>query len=373
MQASRPKQFLEIGGQTLVERSVAVFDRHPRVDTVVVVLPPDVIDRGPDVVGSVQRPCLFAPGGALRQDSVANGLAAMPPEIDVVLVHDAARPFASPELIDRVLDGVASTGAAVPAIPARDTIKRMSMATRRVEATIPREEIWMAQTPQGFRRGVLEAGLALRAAGTVGTDEAMLAEQAGHPVAIVDGEETNVKITTAEDLSAARRRLQDADFRAGTGYDLHRLEEGRPLMLAGVCIDPARGPVGHSDGDVVSHAVVDAMFGAVAAGDIGRHFPNTDAAWKGAPGLDLLRRAHAILAGKGFAATNVDVTVILERPKLSPRIDEVASGVAAALGLARDAVSVKAKTNEGVDAVGRGEAIAAHAVVLVSRSAEPSA
>jgi 2-C-methyl-D-erythritol 4-phosphate cytidylyltransferase/2-C-methyl-D-erythritol 2,4-cyclodiphosphate synthase len=367
MQASRPKQFLDVGGRTLVARSVALFDAHPRVDALVVVLPPDAVARGAELAGVTARPCVFAAGGVLRQDSVSNGLAAMPAGIDVVLVHDAARPFATAALIDRVLDGVAATGAAVPALPARDTIKRMDLATRRVAATIPREEIWLAQTPQGFRREILASALAGRAAGAAATDEAMLAERAGYQVAIVEGDETNVKITTPQDLDAARQRHDGAGVRAGTGYDLHRLSDGRPLMLAGVCIDRERGPVGHSDGDVVSHAVVDAMFGAAAAGDIGRHFPNTDPAWKDAPGLDLLGRARAILHDRGFAVTNVDVTVVLERPKLSPHIEEIATGLATALELPREAVSVKAKTNEGVDAVGRGEAIAAHAVALVAR------
>lgn len=368
MQASRPKQFLEIGGRSMLERSVALFSNHPRVDTVVVVMPADLVDRGEELIGTPARACIVTAGGALRQDSVANGLAVMPADVDVVLVHDAARPFASPALVDRVLDGVAATGAAVPAMAASDTIKRIDPATRIVAATIPRDEVRLAQTPQGFRRAVLDAALAQRSEGAVGTDEAMLAERAGYLVAIVDGEATNVKITTPDDLDAARRRLEPAGVRAGTGYDLHRLADGRPLMLAGVCIDPHRGPVGHSDGDVVSHAVVDAMFGAAAAGDIGRHFPNTDAAWKDAPGLDLLARANAILAEKGFAVANVDVTVVLERPKLSGRIDAIAAALAASLGLPTGAVSVKAKTNEGVDAVGRGEAIAAHAIVLVTRT-----
>jgi 2-C-methyl-D-erythritol 4-phosphate cytidylyltransferase/2-C-methyl-D-erythritol 2,4-cyclodiphosphate synthase len=262
---------------------------------------------------------------------------------------------------------VADAGAAVPAIPSRDTIKRMDLATRRVVQTLPREEIWQAQTPQGFRRDILEAALAWRASGAVGTDEAMLAEQAGHPVVIVDGEESNVKITTPQDLDAARRRQDAAGVRAGTGYDLHRLADERSLVLAGVVVDPRRGPVSHSDGDVVSHAVVDAMLGAAAAGDIGRHFPNTELAWKDAPGLDLVARARVILHDRGFTVTNVDVTVVLERPKLSPHIDAIAAGLAGVLGLASETVSVKAKTNEGVDSVGRGEAIAAHAIVLVVR------
>ena len=196
---------------------------------------------------------------------------------------------------------------------------------------------------------------------------------------IVDGDPRNIKITTAEDRAIAEAITRSSGDRpartgrAGTGYDLHRLADGRPLVLAGICIAPHRGPDGHSDGDVVSHAVVDAMFGAAAAGDIGRHFPNTDPAWKDAPGLDLLARAHAILAARRFTITNIDVTVVLERPKLSGRIDEIAAALAAGLGLPAAAVSVKAKTNEGVDAVGRGEAIAAHAIVLASRTSGPDA
>ncbi len=247
MQASRPKQLLEIGGRTMLERSVALLADHPRVDAVVVVLPAELVEQGAEMIGKPARACILAAGGALRQDSVANGLAVMPADVDIVLVHDAARPFASAELVDRVLDGVTATGAAVPAIPARDTIKRMDLATRLVASTIPRDEVWLAQTPQGFRRGVLEGALALRDAGAVGTDEAMLAERAGYPVAIVDGEANNVKITTPDDLEAARRRLDQPGVRAGTGYDLHRLVDGRPRGHAGIFIDTNSCPVGHSD------------------------------------------------------------------------------------------------------------------------------
>jgi len=281
-----------------------------------------------------------------------------------VLVHDAARPFADAALIDRVLAGVARTGAAVPAIPVRDTVKRADPHTSLVAETIPRDGLWLAQTPQGFRRPVLADAIALGARGVVATDEAMLAEQAGHAVAIVPGDEANLKITTPDDLARARAGLL-AGARVGTGYDLHRLVPGRPLVLAGVVIPFDRGPDGHSDGDVVCHAVVDAIFGAAGAGDIGRHFPNTDPAWKDAAGLDLLGRGLAIVREQGWAVSSVDVTVILERPKLVPHIDQIRSRVATTLGIAAAAVSVKGKTNEGVDAVGRGEAIAAHAVAVL--------
>jgi len=301
---------------------------------------------------------------------VANGMAAMPADVDVVLVHDAARPFIDTALIDRVIEGVSTHGAAVPAIPVSDTVKRMDLARKTVAATIPRQEIWLAQTPQGFRRDVLTQAIAAGRGDTLATDEAMLAEQAGHSVAIVPGDEGNMKITTPADLAAARTRVQPSVSRVGTGYDLHRLAEGRPLVLAGVTLSPDRGPVSHSDGDVVCHALIDAMLGAAAAGDIGRHFPNTDPAWKDAAGLDLLEKAIGVLDGLGWTVSNVDVTVILEAPKLTPSVLDIRKNLARVLDLPVEAVSVKAKTNEGVDAVGRGEAIAAHAVAMVASASE---
>jgi len=370
--AEKPKQFIEVGGRTLLQRSVAAFDRHPAIEHLVVVLAPGLVADGPTLAGPVTCPCTFAEGGARRQDSVANGMAAMPADVDVVLVHDAARPFVDPALIDRVLEGVSTHGAAVPAVPVRDTVKRMDLERKTVAATIPRQEIWLAQTPQGFRRDVLTQAVALGQRDVVATDEAMLAEQAGHSVAIVMGDEGNMKITTPADLAAAKNRVEPSVSRVGTGYDLHRLVDGRPLVLAGVTLSPDRGPVSHSDGDVVCHALIDAILGAAAAGDIGRHFPNTDPAWKDAAGLDLLKNAIGVLEGLGWTVSNVDVTVILETPKLTPSVLDVRKNLARVLDLPLEAVSVKAKTNEGVDAVGRGEAIAAHAVAMVASVAEPA-
>jgi len=268
-------------------------------------------------------------------------------------------------LIDRVIAAAGESGAAIPAVPARDTVKRVDPDRRVVTSTLPREEIWLAQTPQGFRRDVLDRAIALGESGVEGTDEAMLAERAGHAVRVVPGDERNIKITTADDLAAARERLAST-VRAGTGYDLHRLVEGRPLVLAGVTLPFDRGPLGHSDGDVLCHSLIDAMLGAAGQGDIGRHFPNTDPQWRDAAGLDLLARASAIVRAAGFAVTNVDVSVLLERPKLAPHLDDIRARLARVLGLPVDRVSVKGKTNEGVDAVGRGEAIAAHAIAIVA-------
>jgi 2-C-methyl-D-erythritol 4-phosphate cytidylyltransferase/2-C-methyl-D-erythritol 2,4-cyclodiphosphate synthase len=295
---------------------------------------------------------------------VRAGAEALSPAVDVVLVHDAARPFVDGSVVDRVIAAVADTGAAVPAVPARDTVKERDPRTGLVRRTMARQDVWLAQTPQGFRREMLAAVFADGERNVDATDEAALVERAGHAVAIVSGDERNVKITTADDLRVARARLSPA-ARVGTGYDLHRLAEGRTLVLAGVAIPSDRGPVAHSDGDVVAHAIVDAMLGAAAAGDIGRHFPDTDPRWKGAAGLDLLTRAADLVGAAGWRTASVDATILLERPKLGPHIDDIRAALARALRLDAANVGLKAKTNEGFDAVGRGEAIAAHAVAVL--------
>jgi 2-C-methyl-D-erythritol 4-phosphate cytidylyltransferase / 2-C-methyl-D-erythritol 2,4-cyclodiphosphate synthase len=364
MGAGLPKPLLDLGGRTILQRSVGAFDVHPAVGEIVVVLPAELVEAGPSLIGVTARPCRVVAGGDRRQDSVRLGLAALADEADPVLVHDAARPFADIGLIDRVIAGVEQTGAAVPAVPARDTVKRVEAGTHLVRETIARGEIWLAQTPQGFRRRVLADAVVLGAQDVEATDEAMLAERAGHPVRVVPGDERNIKITTPEDLAAARAIVTPAP-RVGTGYDLHRLVAGRPLVLAGVTLPFDRGPEGHSDGDVACHALIDAMLGAAGAGDIGRHFPNTDPQWKNVAGLDLLERARAIVAAQGWVVSSADVTVVLERPKLTPHVAGIRQRIAAVLRVGPDQVSVKGKTNEGVDAVGRGEAIAAHAVVVL--------
>lgn len=359
-----PKQLLDIGGRTILQRSVLAFDGHPAVNDLVVVLPRDLVAFGPSLVGATSRPCAYVVGGQRRQDSVHAGLAALPSSADIVLIHDAARPFVSDAVIDRVIEAAQRTGAVVPGMRARDTVKRVGPGGPYVAETIPREDVWLAQTPQGFRRPVIEAAVALGATGVEATDEGMLAERAGYRVEVVTGDERNMKITTAEDLMAARAMLASVP-RVGTGYDLHRLVPERPLVLAGVGIPFDRGPEGHSDGDVICHALCDALFGAAAAGDIGQHFPNTDPQWKDALGLDLLARAVAIVRQLGWRPASVDVTVILERPKLASHLPAVRAALADALAVDPGQVGVKAKTNEGVDATGRGEAIAAHAVAVL--------
>jgi 2-C-methyl-D-erythritol 4-phosphate cytidylyltransferase / 2-C-methyl-D-erythritol 2,4-cyclodiphosphate synthase len=365
--ASVPKQLLDIGGRTMLAQSVRAFTSHVRVTDVIVVLPPGVSESGPDAA-SIPGARVVT-GGARRQDSVANGFDAVRPDADVVLVHDAARPFVTEDLIGRTIDAAAAYGAAIAALQSSDTIKRVRTDGVIID-TIPRSEIYLAQTPQGFRRDVLAKAIAAGRSGVDATDEAMLAEHAGFTVHVVDGDPGNVKITTQEDLDAARARAQMTGKpartgRAGTGYDLHRLVEGRPLVIGGVTIPADRGALGHSDADVVCHAATDAILGAAGLGDIGRHFPDSDPRWKGANSLDLLAQARARVADAGYEVGNLDVTVVLERPKIGSAIDEMRARVAAALDVDASRVSIKGKTNEGVDAIGRGEAIAAHAVALI--------
>ncbi len=364
-----PKQLLDLGGKTILARSVEAFDGHPSISDIVVVLPPDLASAGAEsYLGPTSRPVVVAAGGARRQDSVANAFAVVDPSAEIVLIHDAARPFVTSEVIDRTIEAAGTFGAAVAAIEASDTVKRVERHPNGalVVETIPRSTIFLAQTPQGFRREVLADAVALGRSGVEATDEASLAERAGHPVHIVAGDPGNVKITTERDLMAARIRIETAPFaRVGTGYDLHRLVEGRPLVVAGVTIPSGRGPAAHSDGDVACHAATDAVLGAGNLGDIGRHFPDSDPKWKGASSVDLLRQATALAAAAGFDVLNVDVTVILETPKLRDHIEAMKAAMADALGIDPSRVSIKGKTNEGLDAVGRGEAIAAHAVALL--------
>jgi len=363
---AHPKQLLRIGGQPMLARSVDVFRQCAVIDDIVVAVPAEIADLPPDYLrGGAKRIDIVA-GGTRRRDSVAHAFARVAERADVVVIHDAARPLVTSELIGRTVAAAAEFGAAIAAVAARDTVKRAT-GEGVVLGTLPREEIYLAQTPQAFRTAVLRDALEL--GGDV-TDEATLVELAGHSVRLVEGDPRNLKVTTPADLEMAERLLAGSApaapaLRVGNGYDLHRLVPGRPLILGGVTIPFDRGLQGHSDADAIAHAVTDAVLGASAAGDIGRHFPDTDPAWEGANSLELLRRAAEVSRARGFAVVNVDVVVIAQRPKLVSYIDAMCANLAGALGCAPSQVSVKGKTNEGVDSMGAGESIAVHAVVLL--------
>jgi 2-C-methyl-D-erythritol 4-phosphate cytidylyltransferase/2-C-methyl-D-erythritol 2,4-cyclodiphosphate synthase len=366
--AEQPKQLAPLAGRSILERSVEAFVRSEVITDLAIALPSELAAAPPAYLRAGAKPVVIVEGGSRRQDSVRRAFEQVAAAADVVVIHDAARPLVSADLIRRTVEAAAASGAAIAALRASDTVKRAG-PDGRIVATLPRDEIYLAQTPQAFRTNVLRDALAIDGDAT---DEAALAERAGHHVQIVDGDPRNLKITTAADLEIAERWLGGAPgpglMRIGNGYDLHRLVEGRPLVLGGVTIPFEKGLLGHSDADVICHAVTDAILGAAGAGDIGRHFPDTDPAWKDADSLDLLRRAMAVVAAAGYAVSNVDVVVIAQRPKLAPYVDEIRVSVAAALGCNVSQVSVKGKTNEGVDSIGAGESIAAQAVALLVRS-----
>jgi 2-C-methyl-D-erythritol 4-phosphate cytidylyltransferase/2-C-methyl-D-erythritol 2,4-cyclodiphosphate synthase len=392
-----PKQLRLVAGKSLLTRSVEAFAAVPEVAEIVVVAPPELVkDARSHVPASSVDRVRVIPGGPRRQDSVALGLRSLSPGPDVVLVHDAARAFVPRAVIERTVLAARAGGAAIAAVRASDTVKRARAGASGpvIAATLPRDEIFLAQTPQGFRRDVLDAAVALGESGVEATDEARLAELAGFDVAIVEGDPRNIKVTTRGDLDVAlalsaldaatdrpraerqvtggphpeeRESSTTATPRVGLGYDSHRLVEGRPLVLGGEHIPYARGLAGHSDGDAVAHAVSDALLGAAALGDIGALFPDTDPAWKGADSLALLGDVVRAVRTAGYRVGNVDVTVIAERPKLAGHRAAIRANLARVLGVPVEAVSVKAKTNEQMDATGRGEGIAVHAVALVVR------
>ncbi len=367
----RPKQLLTLGGRPILQRSVDAFLLSDRITDIVVALPPDLAADPPAYLRGGAKPIAIVAGGERRQDSVANAFARASQRADIVAIHDAARPLVTAAVIARTIDAAAEHGAAIAALPATDTVKRGD-ASRVIVDTLPRSEIYLAQTPQTFRTAVLRDALALAGSEADATDEAMLAERAGHHVRLVDGDPRNLKITTADDLDTAERLLGRAGrssvIRIGNGYDLHRLVAGRPLILGGVTIPFEKGLAGHSDADAVCHAATDAILGAAAAGDIGRHFPDTDPQWKNADSLVLLARAGDVVAAAGYRVLNIDLVVIAERPKLLPHVDAMRANLARALGLGADQVSIKGKTNEGVDSMGAGESIAVHAIALVERA-----
>lgn len=360
---ARPKQYLPLEGRPVLRHSLAAFAANPRIQLVRTVI--HAADR--DLYDAAAAGLNLAEpvsGGAERQDSVRLGLESLRDAgVDVVLIHDAARPYADRALIDRVLDALTEHPGAVPAIPVADTLKRGTDGV--VTETVPRDGLWRAQTPQGFRfADILAAHQA--AAGQALTDDAAVAEAAGLPVALVPGDEDNVKITLPQDMASKTARQSVAwEPRTGLGYDVHAFTEGDGVTLCGVRVPHGAALLGHSDADVAMHAVTDALYGAIAAGDIGHHFPPSDARWKSASSDIFLRHAVALVGGLGGRIGHVDVTIICEAPKVGPHRAAMAARLAALMGVTTDRVSVKATTSEGLGFTGRREGIAAQAVATV--------
>ena len=363
--AGVPKQYAVLGGRPLLGHSLEAFARHPRIDRVKAVIHPDdraLYERAAAGLDLLEP----AAGGATRQDSVRRGLEsleALAPE--AVLIHDGARPFVEAAVIDRVLDALASAPGAIAALPVTDTLKHAQ--NDRIAETIERAGLWRAQTPQGFRfADILAAHRAAEAAGAEVTDDAAVAERAGLPVALVEGAAENIKVTTQDDLARAERWLAAAsETRVGQGFDVHRFGPGDHVMLCGVAVPHEAGLKGHSDADVGLHALTDAILGALGAGDIGLHFPPSDARWQDAPSAVFLGHARDLVAGRGGRIAHVDVTLVCERPRIGSHRAEMVARIAELLGIEPSRVSVKATTTEGLGFTGRGEGIAAQATATL--------
>ncbi len=358
-----PKQWRLLAGRPILRHSLALLAAHPAIDAVRVVIHPDDRALYEQAAAGLSLPEPID-GGPTRQDSVRLGLEALAAESpDLVLIHDGARPFAETALISRVVRALSLHAGAIPALPVHDTLKRGEDGL--IRDTVPRAGLWRAQTPQGFHfPAILAAHRA--AAGHDLTDDAAVAERAGLDVALVDGAEENVKITTALDLARAEQRFSGpGEVRVGSGFDVHKFRPGDHVMLGNVAIPHEAGLEGHSDADVALHALTDALLGAIGAGDIGRHFPPSDPRWKGADSARFLAHAGHLVRGRGGRISHLDLTVICERPKLGPHRAAMAHRIAAILGIDEGRVSVKATTTEGLGFTGRREGIAAQAVATV--------
>ncbi len=368
MGAGCNKVLLTLGGEPVIQRSIRAFEGL--VDGVVLVSREEDIPAMGAMLAKSGLSAVVVAGGATRQESVWNGLCALPEGVEHVLIHDGARCLVDAETIRRCKASVEVHGTGVAAVPVVDTIKQVD-ADGIVAATPDRSSLMAVQTPQGFRLPlIMEAHEAARKAGFTGTDDASLVERIGHPVRLTQGNRRNIKLTTPEDINMAEAFLNGGlpSLRVGQGYDVHRLVEGRELILCGVTVPHTLGLLGHSDADVALHALMDAMLGAMALGDIGKHFPDTDERYRGISSMKLLEHVVALLAEHGARVTNCDVTIVAQKPKLLPYIPQMRQNVADALSLPLDRVNVKATTTERLAFEGREEGISAQAVCMVAQA-----
>lgn len=363
--AGLPKQWRRLGGRSVAAHAIAAFREHPRVGLVVLVLHTDEMDLAPG--WTAHGDMLVVPGGVTRAASVRAGLEALIGRgVERVLIHDVARPLVGGALIDRVIDALETWEGAAPALPVVDALW-LGTAEGLVGGTRDRTGLWRAQTPQGFRYEAILA--AHRRGGDEAPDDVAVARAAGLDVRIVEGDERNLKITGPGDFARAEALLEESmDIRIGNGFDVHAFGPGDHVVLCGVSVPHDHGLTGHSDADVGMHAITDALFGALAEGDIGRHFPPSDPRWKGAASDIFLHRAATLAAERGYAVSNVDLTLICERPKIGPHAGQMGQELAAILGICPGRVSVKATTSERLGFTGREEGIAAMATVALVKT-----
>jgi 2-C-methyl-D-erythritol 4-phosphate cytidylyltransferase / 2-C-methyl-D-erythritol 2,4-cyclodiphosphate synthase len=382
MKSELPKPYLEIGGRAILWHTLAVFCRVPSVSQVVVVTGSDYMDHAKEIISDLDRrqDALnrehrirfdVVQGGSERHHSVSNGLSAIG-DVDLVAVHDAVRPFVTVEEIENCFRAAAENGAAILAVPARDTVK--VVAGGQILETADRTRLWLAQTPQVFRRELFaESCRAAIAAGIHFTDDAAMVEHNGGNVSVVQGSYSNIKITYPRDLAMAETMLgktSEPEYRTGFGYDVHQLAEGRRLIIGGVDIPWEQGLLGHSDADVLLHAITDALLGGAALGDLGNFYPDTAAEFKDVDSRILLRDAMVRVREAGFTLVNIDATVVAEKPRLAPHVARMKANISEDLSIDIDRISIKATTSEKMGFVGRREGMAAMATVMLKKQVE---
>jgi 2-C-methyl-D-erythritol 4-phosphate cytidylyltransferase/2-C-methyl-D-erythritol 2,4-cyclodiphosphate synthase len=371
MQCAEPKQYLELHHKPIIIHTVEAFVFNLHIHEIVLVVPEDRVEKSKNLLLHHNLPLekiKVIAGAHRRQDSVYLGLLTLSPENKIILVHDGARPLIGQDVIDRCYNGAVLQGAAIAAVPVKDTLKKISEGGT-ISTTINRENLYQAQTPQAIQRDLLFR--AYKENGTLDvTDEASLLEKAGIPVVIVEGSETNIKITRPEDLILAEKILSEKQvtMRIGHGYDAHRFSKDRTLILGGITIPHSHGLDGHSDADVLTHALCDAILGATGAGDIGKHFPDSDDAFKDIYSIRLLERVISDTREKGYVLSNADITVVCQAPKLRPYIEAMTALIAGCCGVPTAAINIKATTTEKMGFTGRQEGISCHAVVLLQRT-----
>ncbi|QDY69041.1 bifunctional 2-C-methyl-D-erythritol 4-phosphate cytidylyltransferase/2-C-methyl-D-erythritol 2,4-cyclodiphosphate synthase [Qingshengfaniella alkalisoli] len=365
-----PKQFQTIGPFCVLELSIRAFTSHPQIDSVVLVVNPtdrQLLDE--HLSDEILRNVTVVDGGQTRRASVQSGLAMLPDVSGKVLIHDGARPMVTAGIIDRVIDALNDTPGAAPALPVSDALWRGRLG--RVLGTQDRDGLFRAQTPQGFHTAQIIAAHA-QYDGPDAADDVEIARAAGLDVRIVQGDETNIKVTYPADFARCaallkQQEIRQLDIRLGNGFDVHRFCDGDHVTLCGVAVPHDKGLDGHSDADVGMHAVTDAIYGALADGDIGQHFPPTDPQWKGAASQIFLEHAVKLAGDRGYRIGNIDCTLICERPKIGPVAASMREALARIMGVEVDRVSVKATTSERLGFTGREEGIAALAsATLVS-------
>ena len=351
-----PKQFIKIGGKAILRRTIEVFHSCPGLKEIRVIINPLYETQYKEALRGLPAIKLVN-GGPNRKESVFNGLSSFSNlgSKDIILIHDAARPFISREQIEAVAQEAHRSGAATPALPVSDTL------VREVGEYISRDKLHTLQTPQGFHYGLIK-----RAHEQKGdyTDDTSLVAAIGHEIKLVPGSRENFKITTMDDLKMAEKLLPRI-ARAGMGFDVHAFSDGSKVRLCGVDIPHSKSLAGHSDADVALHAITDALLGAIAAGDIGQHFPPSDPQWKGADSSVFLKKAVEMVRARGGEIANIDVTIICEAPKIGPHREKMQTQVARICGISPDQVGIKATTTEGLGFTGRSEGIAAQAITSV--------